>query len=148
MSDQQLFLDLSSGLVPSTRIRAVNLDTYHLARCSSAVAVWLRDQSEPLYFAHGTPDAEAVKAWAETQLGEQFLSLPGSIGCDEMTHYFAQDLVELADVDTDGGVYVKLKGDPRFWWFSPRSWAASALLAWAADGQPTAPRVVALAAAS
>ena len=150
---QQLFLDLSSGPVPSTQIRAVNLDTLYTELNGnvpvSAVALWLRDQSEPRYFAHGTPDAEAVSIWALTQPGEQFLALPGTIGRVEMTHFFASDAIEIAAIDEqDNSVRIKLFDDPLFWWFSPRSWAALALLLWDGVADITLPRVTALPAAS
>jgi|SRR5450631_2213700 len=147
---QHLFLDLSSGQVPSPQIRAVHLDTFHTALDGdvpvSAVAVWLKGQGdEPLYFARGTLDAEAVSLWALTQPGEQFLALPGAIDSDEMTHFFAADAIETADIDEqDNSVRVKLFDDPLFWWFSPRSWAAIALLLWDGVADMTLPRVTAL----
>lgn len=153
MSQQQLFLNLSSGSVPSTQIKAVNLDTPYTELDGnvpvSAVAVWLKGQGDkPRYFAHGTPDAEAVSIWALTQPCEQFLALPGAIGGDEMTHFFAADAIETADIDEDNSVRIKLFGDPLFWWFSPRSWAAIALLLWDGVADITLPRVAALPAAS
>ena len=99
-----LFLKLSTGPLDLAQIVAVNLDTWHIDGKCNAVVVFPKDDAEPLYFPHGTADAEAVKAWADSQLGEQFLRLPLML--------FAGDLVEIARLDDTGNVSVQLAGDP------------------------------------
>jgi hypothetical protein len=131
---QPLFLELSTGLVLSKRVRAVNLDTYHVEGRCPAVVLWHKDDAEPLYFPHGSSDAEAVKAWADTQLEEQFLRMPSCL--------FAVSDVELATVD-DTSASIQLTGDPLRFAF-PGIVARHALLLWA--GEATLPALQAVQA--
>jgi hypothetical protein len=72
----QLFLELTTGAVPSPCIVAINFDSFHAATCTEAIVLWTRDEGEPRYFPLGTRDAQAICDWAATQPGEQFLTLP------------------------------------------------------------------------
>ena len=116
------FLELSTGPVPSSHIVATNLDTYCIDQRSDACAIWLRGDPSPRYYAHGTADAEAIAAWAEAQLIDDFLKLPPS-------HYFATG--EIAATSFDGPeVAVRLYGIGLPWAFPLRSTASEALLCW------------------
>lgn len=131
MSEQQRTLEIFStgSILATSQIQAVNLDTYDCQAHCDAVALWRRGATSPQYFAHGSIDADAIIAWANSQRGgEQFLCLP--------TMLFASDRVALTTIN-DKEAHVQLAGDP-LPFVVPGAVAYHALLLWA--GEATLPR--------
>lgn len=131
----QLILNLSTGALRSTQIQAVNLDgldwTGNYAH--PAVVLWRKDTKKPLYFQHGSADAEAIASWADTQLSEQFLRLSSLL--------FAADAVAIAFEDGDD-VVVILKDHAQFVACND-PFAAQSLRIW--NGEATLQHVAAIA---
>jgi hypothetical protein len=104
--DQQLFLNLTTGAIPSPRVVAVNLDSYSIAQQCSTLAVFIKG-GECLYIPETSKDAQAVAEWANSQPGEQFLALPpfntfnaALITGHEM--YGDKIIIDMADIGTFG----------------------------------------------
>ena len=120
--DPRLFLNLSTGPVPSPQIRAVNLDTYSIAGRYNAVAVWLKGAAEPRYFPFDSRDAGVIASWADTQYGEQFLRLS--------TMLFNVCLIETAMPNDAGEFSIRLRGDELPFVLPGNAAVRQALLLW------------------
>ena len=142
MSDQELLDLLMSG-----EVAAVHTDTHWIEGHCQAVAIWLKEEAMPLYFRADERRGMLVAAWVMSCAYDPAFLMAGPyiLAAAQITH---TDLGWDRDIPV---LRIHMTGATPLFALPRESEAAEAVRRWqkpAVDDEATAPRVIALAAAS